>query len=305
MRITVPMPITHSRLISCSIGEDPDATPYDAGTTYAEGDQTYKDAAGEHKVYRSVQNANTGHNPSTDDGTWWVVVGWTNRWKCLKTDTGQPTVVNNAVGVTYEFNVVQPCTEIALRALKTQRVNVRVYDAGATLIHHETKQGIETIDGVDWYVGDMIFTDLPIGEDCTVEVYIMSGVDYGPSQVGQIILGYTHVIGEVTEGTVVGFQDFSIKSQDEFGNFQITERGVADTIEFEFVHDTDKTWLVKQILLMSRATPCLFWDGEELIDSGIFIFGYADEPVTDLDVTKSYTQLDVIGIAYTPGGVAE
>lgn len=302
-KITVPMSITHNRLISSNVPEDPVATEWDVGTTYADGDQVYRDQVNGHRVYESVQSGNTGKNPVTDGGTWWVEVGWTNRWKCLKTNTGQATVAEtSASSIQYEFNVSQVCTEIAFRGLKTQRVLVRVYDALSTQIYYGSKDATETIDGVEWYIADMIFTDLPIASDCTVEIVIDTAVGSASAEVGQIIIGFTHSLGRVLGGTVTGFQDFSVKEQDEFGAFTITERGVADTLEFEIDHLTSVSWILRQILLDSRENPCLFWASEELIDWGIFCFGYADEPETIIETNISNTTVEVIGIAYTSYG---
>jgi hypothetical protein len=50
------------------------------GTTYADGDRVIV-TTGYHKIYESQQAANTGNDPTTDDGTWWLEVSSTNRWK--------------------------------------------------------------------------------------------------------------------------------------------------------------------------------------------------------------------------------
>lgn len=305
MKITVPMAMTHSRLLSTNIAEDPVATEYNAGTTYALDDQVYIDAAGEHKIYTSLQNGNTGNDPSdAANSAWWFDTDeWTNAWKCLKFDTGKQTVADDTSGIFYEIDPSQVCTEIGFRGLRCSSVRVVIKNASAVTVYDETKAAEETIDGVNWYVGDKLFTNLPVAANYTIEITIADPSGSDLAACGQIIMGFTHDIGRTLAGTITGMQDFSIKEQDEFGDFTITERGVADTLEFEVDHLTDVSWIVKQILLDSRTNPCLFWSSEELIDWGIFVFGYADDPETLLETNVSSTKIEVIGIAYTVHGL--
>jgi hypothetical protein len=54
------------------------------GTTYADGDRVIVTTPNIHKIYESQQAANTGNDPTTDDGTWWLEVSSTNRWKLFR-----------------------------------------------------------------------------------------------------------------------------------------------------------------------------------------------------------------------------
>lgn len=58
-----------------------DYLEYASGTTYAAGDHCIVTTSGVHKIYESLQNANTGHDPTlAASSTWWLDCGATNRW---------------------------------------------------------------------------------------------------------------------------------------------------------------------------------------------------------------------------------
>src|SRR6185436_13148020 len=73
MEIIRPAPINDSTLVSSSV---PETTPaaYAGGTTYALGDTVSVFTGTAAVVYRSLQNANTGHTPASSP-TWWQEIG--------------------------------------------------------------------------------------------------------------------------------------------------------------------------------------------------------------------------------------
>lgn len=304
MKMTVPMRVTHSRLLSTNLSEDPDATQWDVATTYAADDEVYEGGVGGHKLYKSVQGSNTGNDPSSDDGTWWVEIGWTNSWKALKTDSPDPTVAEDTSGITYSLDIVTTCTEVGFLGLICSSVTVTIDDETGTEIYDQTQTATETIDGVEFYKGSMIFTGLTIADGYTVNITIADPSGSDLAQVGQIVVGYTHTLGVTEpEETEVSFKDLSLHEQDEFGTFTVTQRGVSDIVEFSFKHDSDLAGWAHSLLIDTRNTPRLFWVSQALIDQGLFVFGYADEPDTPLSVTKSQTEITVEGMVYEPGGV--
>lgn len=71
LQIIKPIAVTDSILSSSTVPETAPAA-YSAGTTYASGTQaSVAGTAGAIDVYESLQNANTGHTPSSSP-TWWV-----------------------------------------------------------------------------------------------------------------------------------------------------------------------------------------------------------------------------------------
>src|SRR5574343_1388504 len=80
MKLLRPITITDAMLISSGIAE-PDAgdpATWNSCTTYVAGNTVR--LASTHRIYKSMQAGNLNHDPSTDDGTWWVSMGGVNRW---------------------------------------------------------------------------------------------------------------------------------------------------------------------------------------------------------------------------------
>lgn len=76
MYLVEPITITTAKLIHTDIAAE--YAEYVAGTTYALDD--YVIVAADYKVYKSLQNANTGNTPSSSP-TWWVDCGYMNKWR--------------------------------------------------------------------------------------------------------------------------------------------------------------------------------------------------------------------------------
>jgi hypothetical protein len=76
MYLVEPITITTAKLIHTDIAAE--YAEYVAGTTYAIDE--YVVVAADYKVYKSLQNANTGHTPSASP-TWWVDCGYMNKWR--------------------------------------------------------------------------------------------------------------------------------------------------------------------------------------------------------------------------------
>ena len=88
LKFLKPVTITTAMLISSTRAET-DHSAWASGTTYAAADRCISTTT--HRIYASVQGSNTNHNPTTDDGTWWIDVGPTNRWAMFDQTVGSIT----------------------------------------------------------------------------------------------------------------------------------------------------------------------------------------------------------------------
>ena len=75
IRITVPMALGPSQLVSTNVPENEHAA-WSAGATYALGDRVIRASA----IYESAQAGNIGHDPIDAGDAWWLYVNPTNRW---------------------------------------------------------------------------------------------------------------------------------------------------------------------------------------------------------------------------------
>lgn len=301
MKVTVPMTVDDTAFQSSNISEEATYSAYNTGTSYALGDYVY--VASTHKVYRSTQGSNTGNDPTTDDGTWWVEYYWTNRWKCLKFTGANPTVAEDGTGLFYEILASQPCTEVAFRGLKAAAVDVVVKNASAVTVYSESQTTVETVQSRSWYISDVIFTDVPIDDGFTVEITLddPSGADV--AAVGQIILGYTYDVGEMTDGTEVSYVDYGeIKQDENFGEITVIEGNVADTLDVSVAYTPNSGRRLKAFMVAHKDTPCLVWLTQAAVNRGLFAFGYMEEPDFSPEAGMASMSFSVAGLAYEPGG---
>jgi hypothetical protein len=299
MRMIPPMPITDAVLTDSNLAED-STSAWASGTTYAAG--AYVHVVSTHRVYRSVQGSNTGNDPTTDAGTWWVNYSATNKWKAFDQTISDSVV--NATNIMYEVTTTQRCSHVAFFGLKASNVRVHVKDALGTSVYDETKAVLDTSAITDWYsyfVADidfeteMLFEDIPAFTGYTIKVTVQAPSS-GTAEVGQIVFGKNEILGKTTVGTEIGFRSFSIKRQDDFGNLTITQRGYADKAQFQYVLDRTDVRRVKRILAQNEATPCVFWVDNELLKTGTFVYGFFQDASFPLGATKCYATLDVKGL---------
>lgn len=300
MKMIVPMEINGTTLTDSNLAEDDVVSAYNAGTTYAAGEYAY--SATTHRIYRSVQGSNTGNDPTTDDGTWWVDYSATNKWKPFDQNIGD--AATSTGDITFEFTASQKCTHLALFGLGAAEVSIVVKNLAAATTYTATQAVIDASEIVDWYSffteeptfeTEVLFEDIPLFSGYTLELTIGDGT--GATSVGQIVLGKNNNLGTTLDGTEVGFTDFSIKEQDEFGNLSITERGFSDTVDFQFAVPTTDVRRVKRLLTRNRATPCVFWAGSGMLNTGTFVYGFFDDtsfPLSSGGMT--FATLDIKGL---------
>lgn len=272
MKVIVPIAMTDAQLVSSNVTED-DHAEWAAGTTYASGARVIVIAA-VHRIYESVQGANTGNDPVTDDGTWWVEISATNRWKVFDAKIADQT--HRSGGVEY---VIEPATlarAVALFSVEGSEIRVQVRDLSAALIYDETRPMVDDSDIIDWltffttepaFQTEAVFDDVPAyaGHEVTIT---------GPVKVGEIVLGDAVRLGSTLVGSSVGLQDFSLKERDEFGNAIITERAFADEVDFVFSLPVRDVRRIKRVLTALRARPAVYFAGADLIDFGATTYGF-------------------------------
>ena len=126
MQIIKPVTVTNSILTSSNVTED-DYAEWDVATTYADGDNVIVIGT-THKVYESLVGSNLGNDPTTDDGTNWLEISATNRWKAFDRKISDP--VTNLESIEYQLNDTgSSVTSVALFGLKGVTANVTVTDA--------------------------------------------------------------------------------------------------------------------------------------------------------------------------------
>jgi len=281
MDIIRPVTVDNTILVSSNVTED-DYAEWSSGTTYNTGDRVIVIGT-THKVYESLIDSNTGNDPTTDDGTNWLELGATNRWKAF--DQKISDQVENTDSIEYTFNDTSSyITAITLFGLSGTELNVTVTDnavGGDGEVYNTTLSLIDNRDVDDWYsyfFEEFIYKteaqllDLPPYLDANLDVTI-SGETGDTVKVGQIVFGFLVDLGLTTYGTNISIEDFSRKETDAFGNFIIVERPFSKLADYDVKFPTATARKVQETLAQYRATPIVYI-GSEDVAYGTTVYGY-------------------------------
>ena len=301
MQAIEPLTITDSTLTSSNVPED-DYAAWSSGTTYNLGDRVI--VVSVHKVYESAINSNTANDPTTDDGTNWIEVGATNRWKAFDQRLSDP--VKQADSISYTLTTTQSIVNsIAFFALSADTVQITVTPEGAgSPAYDVTYELLDTTSIIDWYTyffepagikeKELLVVDLP---SYSAAAIIITLTDTGnTTEVGQIVVGNLVSLGRTGYGTTVGIEDYSRKERDTFGNAVIIERAFAQKADYEIEIITQDTRRVQRFLSEYRSKPVV-WVGNKDPSYGLIVYGFYTQFSINLATPSvSYTTLEVEGL---------
>lgn len=301
MKVIAPIAVTEAILVGSNVGED-DNPAWAAGTTYAQGVRVNLLAT--HKTYESVQGSNLGNDPASDDGTWWIEVSATNRWKAF--DQKIADQVSNAGSITYSLAAPSLITGIAFFNISAAEVRIRISDTGEVETYDKTVSLVDDSEITDWFsffttdidsfVTEALFVDFAAYPGYRIDITIGDGT--GTAQVGQIAIGKTATLGTALEGTTIGLTSFSTKEVDDFGSWTIVPRAKSDPVNFDFAMPASGAGRVKRILNSLRDTPAVYFAGENLISThGAMTYGlFQDYEIPLRKVGVSIVQLEIEGL---------
>ena len=301
MDIIKPVTVTNSILTSSNVTED-DYSEWASGTTYADGDNVIVIGT-THKVYESLVDSNLGNDPTTDDGTNWLELSATNRWKAF--DQKIADQVSNLNTIEYQLNsATTNVTAVSLFGLDGISVNVTVTDATDGEVYNEDFSLLDNAEIVDWFTyffaeqgtkTEALFTGIPpyLNSDVDITVTAETGTN---AKVGQIVLGFLSNFGLTTYGTSVGIEDYSRKETDAFGNFVITERAFAKLVDYDVRLETGKARTVQNTLANFRATPIVYIGSEDEAFATIVYGFYRRFDITLEGPAYSFAAIEVEGL---------
>lgn len=300
MRIIKPVTVTDSILTSSTVPED-DYPVWSSGTTYALGDRVINTTT--HKVYESVQSSNLNHNPTTDDGTWWLTVSATNRWKAfdqkITDQVSQANSVEYVLDPTGEF-----ITSMGFFNLDAAELQVQLEDTTEGEYYNETFDLIDNSYVIDWYtyffepqrkLEELVLNDLPPYTGPTITITIS---ETGSTvEVGQIVIGRYLDLGTLRYDSSVSIEDYSRKERDSFGNPIIVERAFSQLADYDVVLETNSVRRLQSILSEIRTTPVVWFAGTDTSKYGTTIYGYYRDFNINLSTPSlSYATIEVEGL---------
>lgn len=297
MKLIRPETVTDSIFQSSDVPEN-DYSAWLVGTTYADGDRVIV-TTGVHKIYESQQSANTGNDPTTDDGTWWLEVSSTNRWKLFNGIVQEQT--EKAGGMEYVLQSPNVVNSLALINVDCAEVTVTMDDATEGEVYNQTFSLISDSGIQDWYayffepiVRDdrLAILDLPPYANADITVTF---TDTGTAKCGALIIGQFADLGFSQHGASLSIIDYSTKTTDAEGRITITEGAYANKMEVDVVLDTSAYGVVRKTLTDLRTTPCA-WIAEEGNRSSIIYGYYREFDIILSNPTTSRCSLEIEGL---------
>lgn len=300
MRIIKPVTVTDSILTSSTVPED-DYPVWASGTTYAIGDRVINTTV--HKVYESVQNSNTGNDPTTDDGTWWLEVSATNRWKAFDQKITDQVSEANSIGYVLD-PTDELVTSVAFFNLDASELQLQLETTSEGEYYNETFDLIDNSYVLDWYtyffepqrkLEELLINDLPPYTSPTVTITISE--TGSTAEVGQIIIGRFLELGATQYNTSVSIEDYSRKERDTFGNPIIVGRAFAQLADYDITLETSSVRRTQSILSEIRTTPVVWFAGADTEKYGTTIYGYYRDFSINLSTPSlSYATIEVEGL---------
>ena len=279
MKVIKSQAVTDTTLTTTDVPEN-DYAAWLVGTTYAAAARVIVTTPNIHNIYESVQGANTGNDPVTDDGTWWTRVSSTNRWKMFNDVVQEQTTQADVIDV----SITPAAVTTALAAINVDcaTITVTMTDPIEGVIYDETFPMTSYSGITNWY--DYFFTAINRKKELSVlglppysaAVIDVTFNDSGETaKVGALVLGTSATIGDSQYGASFGIIDYSTKEVDAQGKTTITAGTYSDEADIDVVIETGRFAEVKKILTDLRTTPSV-WIAEDNTE-GTIIYGYYRE----------------------------
>ena len=302
MKIIRPMTVNDAALTSSNVAET-DYSAWDSGTTYNLADRVIVVAADVHNVYESLQGSNTGNDPQADDQSapvWWLLVGRTNRWKMF--DQAVQSQTENADSIAVEIVADGIADGIAFLNVSAASINITVTDVTDGEVYNQDFE-MQSDSGItDWYayffepivrLSELVVFGLPNYAGATVAATL---TDTGnTAKCGALVLGQSKELGATQYGLSFGIDDYSVKQQDDFGNYTILERAYRRKQEVQVFVDNSFIDELLTTLVNRRATPTVYVGAEEYGSTIIYGF-YKDFSTVISYPTSSILNLTLEGL---------
>lgn len=278
MDIVRPVTVTDAVLTASNVAETP--TLFSLATNYGAGALVYVVESNVHQGYTSAQAANLNHPPTTDDGTWWIATGPTNRWAMFDDASNSVTTNATSIAVTLALPASERMNVVWLAGLLGRTVQVEVTDATAGPVYDETFSLADTAGITDWYSWlfdpvsyktELLVTDLPSGAGSTLDVTVNFPGD--TAAIGNLVTGLRKYIGRTRWGVQTEIRDYSVFEDDAFGNRVLIERAYRRLASGQVLVENRVKDAVERLLADCRAAARLYIFDEDY--TTLVVFGLA------------------------------
>jgi hypothetical protein len=277
LKMVEPHTIDNAAFVSSTVPEN-DHAEYAGGTTYA-ADAEVIVIGTTHAIFKSVTGGNAGNDPVTDDGTYWVNIGSTNRWKAFDQYIGDPTTQANSVQWVTTF--VGMTNSVSLFGLNAASVTVVMTVGGVDVYDqtHSLQDESAVVDAWSYFFSPIIrhssfaLTDLPPYANPTLTVTVTSTGE--TVSVGQLVIGLSEELGIALDDVGLGVDDYSKLTTDAFGRRSIVERDYAETMDVDFAYPSVKANYIRAKIASRRAKATVFAVDTESRENDLISYGFS------------------------------
>lgn len=272
MKLIRPTTITEAMLTACDVPET-DYSAWSSGTTYALGNKVIYS----HKIYESLQAANTNHDPVTAT-TWWLDCGYDNRWKMFDAVVGSQTSQATSITLTLEPGLID---SMAFLDLEASTIDIVMTDPTDGVVYTESIDLVAKtyiVDAYSYFFEPIITDDsvvlLGVPAYGSASIAITISNPGGTAKVGTLVVGAQKDLGGTQYNPTVSINDYSRKDVDDFGNYTVVQRAYSKRLSCE-------TWVANNMvddlhrtLAAYRATPAVWVGTDDGSFSSMIVYGF-------------------------------
>lgn len=298
MLLIRPETVTDTSLLSCNILEN-EYSAWNIATTYGITDRVIVIGTNFHKIYESLQAGNLAYNPTTSP-TWWIEVSSTNRWKLFDSSISSQASNPDVIDTTIQLSIA--IDSLVLLNVSANTARVIVTDPLEGVVYDVTKNLVSYSFITDWFAyfyepivrkTDIYFDKIPRYANATVRI-ILSDVN-NTVLCGALIIGNRKELGAPQYGAKVGIQDYSVKTQNTFGDYTVLQRAFRKTASFTIWVEKENVDVLAALLAQYRAMPIVYIGSDQYSSTIIYGF-YKDFSITISYPTTSICTLDLEGL---------
>lgn len=254
-----------------------------------------------HRLYESLVAGNLGNTPRLSPSQW-LDLGMTNRWKPF--DQSVTSQVEQVDSLSYVIQVKGRADSIALMNVSAAEVVITARESGGgAIVYGPTTYSLLSSTPAtsfwSWFFDPIErktdFVDMDFPPYNNLEVTITLNDTGNTVRCGALIVGLSKTFGDTLVGTSTGITDYSYKSQDDFGNYTVTERTFRKNGSFSIMADRVVSDGIQATLAQYRAIPIVYVGSSAYTSTIIYGF-YRDFSVTIEAATYSICTIDIEGL---------
>lgn len=272
MKLIRPTTITEAMITACDVPET-DYSAWSSGTTYALAAKVIYN----HKIYESLQESNTNHDPATET-TWWLDCGFNNRWKMFDAVVGSQTTQTTSISVTLQPGLID---SIAFLDLEAATIDIVMTDPTDGVVYTETIDLVAKTYIVDAYTYffEPIITDdsavlLGVPAYGSASIAITISNPGGTAKVGTLVVGAQKDLGGTQYNPTISINDYSKKEVDDFGNYTVVQRAYSKRLSCETWIDNNMVDDLHRTLASYRTTPVVWVGTNDGSFSSMIVYGF-------------------------------